>query len=188
VKEEDAPKRPRIDTRRVYSGRVLDLDIDTVRFPNGSTGQLEIIRHPGASAVLPFLDSPEDPDPRILLIRQYRYAAERFLYEVPAGRLDAGEDPLQCAHRELREETGYAAGRMEELGGFFTTPGFIDEFIYAYAASELSAGTSAHESDEFITVEAHRLSEALEMISRSRIIDGKTMIAILVAHYRRGRA
>src|SRR5919201_2262469 len=95
----------KLSSRRIYSGRVLNLDIDRVRFPDGSEGELEIIRHPGASAVLPFLSDPRGDDPQLLLIKQYRYAAEDFLYEIPAGRLDAGESPIECARRELLEET-----------------------------------------------------------------------------------
>ena len=96
----------KISSRRVYAGRVINLDVDTVRFPGGSTGELEMIRHSGASAVVPFLSDPEGDDPQILLIKQYRYAANGYLYEIPAGRLESGEDPAACAERELREETG----------------------------------------------------------------------------------
>src|SRR5919109_3732898 len=101
-----------LSTRRIYSGRVINLDIDTVRFPNGANGELEMIRHPGAAAVVPFLSDPAGDDPQILLLRQYRYAAEEFLYEIPAGRLDSGEDPRDCARRELMEETGCEAERI----------------------------------------------------------------------------
>lgn len=178
----------RLDSRRVYTGRVLDLDVDTVRFPDGTTGTLEMIRHPGASAVLPFLSDPSGEDPQLLLIRQYRYAVGDFIYEVPAGRLDPGEEPLRCAERELREETGCTAERMEHLITFYTTPGFTDERIHAFMAIGLSAGAAAHERDEFITVEALPLSRALELISQGRIVDGKTIITVLfAAGFRLGR-
>ena len=131
---------PRISTRRMYTGRIIHLDIDTVRFPNGSTGELEMIRHPGASAVIPFLSDPGGDDPQILLIRQYRYAAERYLYEVPAGRLDAGEAPDACARRELKEETGCEAERVEHLTTIYTTPGFTDEKIHVFLAVGLTRG------------------------------------------------
>src|SRR3954466_6135257 len=108
-------------SRRVYSGKIINLDVDTVEFPNGSTGDLEMIRHPGASAVVPFLSDPRGEDPQVLLIRQYRYAADGYLYEIPAGRLDPGEDPLDCAARELKEETGCTAEHLDYLLAMFTT-------------------------------------------------------------------
>ena len=91
-----------IASHRIYTGKTLILDVDQVRFPDGSTGELEMVRHPGASAILPFLSDPAGSDPQIMLIRQYRYAADAFLYEVPAGKLEPGEDPKTCAERELR--------------------------------------------------------------------------------------
>src|SRR5213596_2743219 len=99
-------------SKRIHKGRVIDLDVDTVRFPDGSTGELEMIRHPGAAAVLPFASDPRGADPTVLLIRQYRYAAGGPLLEIPAGRLEPGEEPAQCAQRELREEIGVTAARV----------------------------------------------------------------------------
>jgi ADP-ribose pyrophosphatase len=170
-----------ISSHRLYSGRVLNLDVDRVRFPDGSEGQLELIRHSGAAAVIPFLDAPDDPDARILLIRQYRYAADRYLYEIPAGRLEGGEEPIACARRELREEAGCEAESFISLGGFFTTPGFIDEFIHVFMATGLSCGDAMPESDEFIHSESHTLLEGLRMIDRGEIVDGKTIIALFMA-------
>ncbi len=179
---------PRVSTRRVYTGRVLNLDVDTVRFPNGSTGELEMIRHPGASAVVPFLTDPAGDDPQILLIRQYRYAAERYLYEVPAGRLDANEAPEHCARRELREETGCEAERVEHMFTMYTTPGFTDERIHVFMAVGLTRGEVAREPDEFIEVETLPLSRALGMVERGEIQDGKTSLALLyAAGFRAGR-
>jgi ADP-ribose pyrophosphatase len=171
----------KIGSRRVYTGRVLNLDIDQVRFPDNSTGELEIIRHPGASAVLPFLSDPSGPDPQILLIKQYRYAAEDFLYEVPAGRLDPNEDPADCARRELMEETGCTAARIEPLYTFYTTPGFIDERIHGFMATGITRGESRREADEFMTLETLTLSRALELIKSGDIRDGKTAVLILFA-------
>ena len=170
-----------VSSQRIYSGRVLNLDVDRVRFPDGSEGQLELIRHSGAAAVIPFLDEPNDSDARIILIRQYRYAADRFLYEIPAGRLEHGEEPIACARRELREEAGCQAASFTSLGGFFTTPGFIDEFIHVFMATGLTRGEAAPESDEFIHSESHTLFEGLRMIDRGEIVDGKTIIALLMA-------
>lgn len=170
-----------IATRRLYEGKVLNLDIDRVRFPNGSTGELELIRHSGASAVLPFLDEPNDPSARIILIRQFRYAADRFLYEVPAGRLEAGEAPIECARRELAEETGCTAESIAPIGGFFTTPGFIDEYSHLFIATGLTRGAPKPEVDEFIQQGSHPLQVALRMMDRGEIVDAKTMLALLTA-------
>lgn len=179
---------PRVATARVYSGRVLNLDVDRVRFPDGSEGELEMVRHSGASAVVPFVSDPAGDDPQLLLIRQYRYAAESYLFEIPAGRLDPGESPLDCAVRELREETGCTAERVEPLTSFYTTPGFTDERIHLFMASGLSMGESRRERDEFIEVVTHPLSEVLAMIERGEIVDGKTLVGILfAAGYRLGR-
>jgi ADP-ribose pyrophosphatase len=171
----------KLSSRRVYSGRIFNVDIDTVRFPNGSTGELEMIRHPGAAAVLPFLSDPAGEDPQILLLKQYRYAAEEFVYEVPAGRLDPGEKPADCAERELKEETGCSADRIEHLYTFYTTPGFIDERIHAFMAVGLTRGESRTETDEFITVETLTLSHALGLIQKGEIKDAKTALTILYA-------
>jgi ADP-ribose pyrophosphatase len=177
----------KVASRRVYTGRVIDLDVDTVRFPDGSTGELEMIRHPGASAVVPFLSEPTGEDPQILLIRQYRYAASSYLYEVPAGRLEPGETPEQCARRELEEETGCRAERVEALTSVFTTPGFTDERIHLFAAYGLTAGQLQRDADEFLEVKTMSLTEALAMIARGEIVDGKTIVALLfVAGFRLG--
>jgi ADP-ribose diphosphatase len=178
----------KLGSRRIYTGKVLNLDIDRVRFPDGSTGELEMVRHPGASAIIPFLSDPTGDDPQILLIKQYRYAAESFLYEVPAGRLDPGESPAECARRELLEETGCTAEKIEPLYTFYTTPGFIDERIHGFIATGITHGESAREADEFLTVETMTLSYALELIQKGEIRDAKTSVLILfAAGFRAGR-
>jgi len=139
-----------------------------------------MIRHPGASAVVPLLEAPGEPV-KVLLIRQYRYAADGFLYEIPAGRLDAGETPEDCAHRELKEETGYTAGRMALLTAIYTTPGFTDEFIHLFLAEDLKPGQSAPEIDEILELKSVPMSQALEMIQTGEIQDGKTISALLFA-------
>src|SRR6267142_3183527 len=166
-------------SKRVHKGRVIDLDVDTVRFPDGSTGQLEMIRHPGAAAVLPFASDPGGPDPTLLLITQYRYAAGGTLIEIPAGRLNPGEDPKDCAQRELLEEVGVKAGRIERLTTIWTTPGFTDERIHLFWAADLTAGAHAREPDEFIEVAPKPLSEVLELIRNGAICDAKTVLCIL---------
>lgn len=177
----------KVASRREYTGRIIDLDVDTVRFPDGSTGELEIIRHPGASAVVPFLSEPTGEDPQVLLIRQYRYAASSYLYEIPAGRLEPGETPEDCARRELEEETGCRAQRVEALTSIYTTPGFTDERIHLFAAYGLTAGQVQRDADEFLEVVTKPLTEALAMIARGEIVDGKTIVGLLfVAGFRLG--
>lgn len=178
----------RLSTSRPYAGRRISVDLDTVRFPDGSTGTLEMVRHPGASAVIPFLDPPGDADPRVILIRQYRYAAEGYLWEIPAGTLDPGDTPEGCAHRELREEAGCVAARMEHLVTIYTTPGFTDERIHLYAASGLTRVPSALEADEFLETHEVRWSEVGGMIRRGEIADAKSLAALMyVQCFRRPR-
>lgn len=140
-----------------------------------------MIRHPGASAVVPFLSDPAGDDPQVLLIRQYRYAAGGYMFEVPAGRLDAGEDPRHCALRELKEETGCTAEHIDFLTTIYTTPGFTDERIHLFMATGLTGGETKHEADEFLELQPTHLSEALEKIRTGAIQDGKTVIALLFA-------
>jgi ADP-ribose diphosphatase len=175
----DQEKPGKVGSRRVHTGRVINLDIDQVRFPNGTVGELEIIRHSGASAVIPFLGDPAGEDPVILLIRQYRYAADGFIYEIPAGRLEPGEPPETCAIRELREETGCTAEKMEHLYTMYTTPGFTDEKIHLFVATGLTRGESALESDEFVEVVPTQMSAALKLIKDGTINDAKTALSIL---------
>ncbi|MEO6528635.1 MAG: NUDIX hydrolase [Gemmatimonadaceae bacterium] len=168
-------------TERIHTGRIIKLDRDRVRYPDDTEAELEIVRHPGASAVVPFLTDPEGDDPQVLLLRQYRYAAEGYIYEIPAGRLDPGEDPSTCAARELKEETGCTARSIQPLFTMLTTPGFTDERIHLFIATELSHGESSREADEFVDIVVMRLSEALELIERGEIPDGKTALGLLYA-------
>jgi ADP-ribose pyrophosphatase len=177
---EDEPPPP-LKSERKYSGKVISLDVDTVRFPDGSVGELEMIRHPGASGVIPFLDDPNGPDPEILLIRQYRYAAGTFLLEIPAGRLEPGESPERCAERELEEETGRRPGNLRKVFELFTTPGFTDEKIHLFFAWNLEQRAHARERDEFISETSMKLSEAKKMVVTGVIADAKTALAILLA-------
>jgi len=178
----------RVSSRRAYTGKIISLDVDEVRFPDGSVGELEMIRHPGASAVIPFLSDPRAADPQVLLIRQYRYAAEGYLYEIPAGRLDPNEDPRDCAVRELKEETGCSAAQVEHLFTMYTTPGFTDEKIHLFMATGLESGASRHEPDEFLELHPTLLSRALEMVEAGEIQDAKTSLGLLfAAGFRAGR-
>jgi ADP-ribose pyrophosphatase len=170
---------PLVSSRRVFSGRVLDLDVDTVRFPDGSVGDLEMIRHPGASAVVPFVNDPRGADPEVLLIRQFRHAAERYVWEIPAGRLEPGEAPEACARRELEEEAGVTAGELRRLTTIYTTPGFTDERIHLFLASGLGEGTERREADEFLEVHRMPWSRVLRLIEQGEVEDGKTLIALM---------
>ncbi len=182
-----SPVRHRVATRRAYAGRLLQVDVDTVRAPDGSTLELELVRHPGAAAVVPLLSDPESSDPQVLLLRQYRYAAGGPIWEVPAGVLEPGESPEACARRELLEETGARAERMEHLTTIFTTPGFTDERIHLFIASGITAGEPRPMSDEFLEVEAKPLSRVLEMIRDQEMVDGKSIVALLyLAGFRLG--
>ncbi len=168
-----------LSASRLHSGRIVNLDLDTVRFPDGSTGRLEMLRHPGASAVVPFLDPPEQRDPRVLLIRQFRHAADGFIWEVPAGRLDPGEAPEACALRELEEETGMRASALERLTTIYTTPGFTDERIHLFLARGLEPGTHNREADEFMELHRVRWGDVLRMVEAGEIQDGKTLVSLL---------
>ena len=168
-----------VSSSRLYSGRIVNLDLDTVRFPDESIGQLEMLRHPGAAAVVPFLDPPSGADPRVVLIRQFRHAAAGYIWEVPAGRLDGGEPPEVCAARELEEETGMRARRLERLTTIYTTPGFTDERIHLFLADGLDPGAEHREADEFMELHTRRWSEVLGMVEQGEIVDGKTLVSLL---------
>ena len=169
-----------LTSRRIYTGKIINLDVDQVRFPDGSSGELEIIRHPGAAAVVPVASDPGSADPTLLMIRQYRYATGGELWEIPAGRLDhPGEDPEACARRELQEEVGVTAGKVQRLTTVWTTPGFTDEAIHLFMATELTPTAHNREADEFIDVVPKALSEVLEMVGRGEVCDAKTVVGIL---------
>ena len=188
MREEGADKTGRIESRRAYTGKIISLDVDVVRFPDGSVGELEMIRHPGASAIVPFLSNPSGEDPQVLMIRQYRYAAEGYLLEIPAGRLGPGEDPRDCARRELKEETGCSAEQIDHLFTMYTTPGFTDEKIHLFMATGLLAGEAKRELDEFLDLEPMLLSRALELVEAGEIKDAKTALGLLFsAGFRAGR-
>ncbi|HLB94775.1 MAG TPA: NUDIX hydrolase [Nitrospiria bacterium] len=157
---------------------MIDLNLEEAHLPNGKTVQLEMVRHPGASAVVPLQD-----DGWVVMIRQYRHAAGGMIYEIPAGRLDPGEDPLDCAKRELAEEAGQLAAQWDRLGAVFTTPGFTDEKIHLFLARKLTAVAQALEHDEVIEVVEVPLQEVITMIRQGEVIDGKTICGLMLAYF-----
>jgi ADP-ribose pyrophosphatase len=161
--------------RIIYEGRIVKLRIESVRLPNGEVVELELMRHPGASAV-----AAVDDDGRVVLIHQYRHAAGGYVWELPAGVLDhKAEAPDACAVRELREEVGIEAREWRPLGKIFTTPGFCDEQIHLFLARGLTHTAHARDHDEVIDeVREVPLDDALDMIRRGEIVDGKTVAGL----------
>lgn len=160
-------------SKNIFTGKVLTLNIDTVTLPNGFTVDLEIVRHPGAAAVVPLKDNGT-----VVLIKQFRHAAGGFIYEIPAGKLHPGEDPMHCAARELEEEIGYVAGRLELLTSILTAPGFTDEVIHIYKATGMTAGRQQLDRDEVLEVLEISLEEAIKMIKAGTIRDAKTIVGL----------
>lgn len=169
-------------TKSIYKGRIVTLNLETVTLPNGATVELEIIRHPGAAAIVPMKD-----DRTVVLIRQYRHAAGGFIYEIPAGKLHPGEDPRACAARELEEEIGYCVASLELLAGIFTAPGFTDEVIHIYKGTGLTRGKQKLDHDEVLDVIEMPIEKAIAHIEDGTIRDGKTIVG-LQAVYLRERA
>jgi ADP-ribose pyrophosphatase len=164
------------ERRVLYRGSIGEFGEDRLELPDGRQLTLAVLHHPGAAAVVPFLDAQT-----VVLLRQYRYAARATLWEVPAGKLDRGEQPELCAARELEEETGYVARRLTRLGRILTTPGFTNEVIHLFRADELHAGVQALEADESLHPVPVKLDEALAMIDRGEIVDAKSVCALLHA-------
>lgn len=166
----------KVSSEDVFDGNLLHVKKDTVRLPNGNIAYREWIKHPGASAVLPVT-----PEGRLIFVRQYRYPIQQVTLEIPAGKLDAeGEDPLDCAKRELSEETGYQAEKYTFLTKLATTVGFSNEFIYIYAAEGLTAGRQHPDEDEFINVCTLTMDEAMAKIRSGEICDAKSVTAVLL--------
>jgi ADP-ribose pyrophosphatase len=160
--------------KNIYQGRVVNLNLETVKLPNGATVELEIIRHPGAAAIVAMKD-----EETVLLIRQYRHAAGGYILEIPAGTLKPGEAPRDCAARELEEEIGFRASALEPVVTFFATPGFTDEVIHAFKATGLVPGRQNLDHDEVLEVVELPLREAIGRIQDGTIRDGKTIVGLL---------
>ncbi len=164
-----------LTTTRIYSGRIVTLDLNEVELPDGQHQMREVIVHPGATALIAL-----DNQNQILLVRQFRSAAAIIMSEIPAGLLNIGEDPMQAAIRELQEETGYKPGKIEPLGGFYAAPGYTTEYIHLFVATELIESRLPADEDEFIEVDHVTLESALSMIEQGEITDAKTIIALLM--------
>ncbi len=176
---EDTLSERLVSSQRVYEGRIVNLRVDTVRLASGRVTTREIVEHGGSVAIVAL--NEED---NVLLVNQFRAAVGRALLEIPAGTLEAGEEAEACALRELREETGYVAGHMEEIHVFYTSPGFCDERIWLYLATGLRPGAQDVETDESIEVVKLPLNRALKMVGSGEICDGKTILGLSVAHAR----
>lgn len=170
----------RISSRRLYDGHVLALDVDEVEEPGGVRARREVVRHRGSVAVLPV-----HADGRVALVRQYRYAVDEVLWELPAGRVDAGEAPEDAARRELEEETGMSPARLELISSFYATPGFCDEALRLFRATALTPVPARPEDDERIETFTLTLDEALSLVARGEVRDAKTLVALLLEDARR---
>ena len=167
--------RELLDSRRVFDGVVFDVDRDRLVEENGIEIVREVVRHPGGAGALPLFD-----DGRVALVRQYRRPARRELLEIPAGRIEDGETPEMCAAREIEQETGFRAGRIEKLAEFYSTPGFCEEKLHVYLATALISSSQALDHDELIEVVYLPFSEAVKMAECGGIEDSKTIIALLM--------
>jgi len=174
---DDGWREVRQDGERIYSGRIVELDVDRVRLPGGGESVREVIRHRGAAVILPILD-----DGRLLLVRQFRYPVGEVLLELPAGTLEPDEDPLPCAARELAEETGYVAHALTSLGRFYSAPGYTDEVLHAILALGLDrVGAADPDDDENLEPVIHTRDAVLAMIASGEIRDAKTIGAMMLA-------
>ncbi|GAE25447.1 ADP-ribose pyrophosphatase [Halalkalibacter wakoensis JCM 9140] len=163
-----------LKTNEIFKGKVIDLEVQEVELPNGKTSSREIVKHPGAVAILPITN-----EGKIILVRQYRKALGKTIVEIPAGKLEKGEDPLDSARRELEEETGYKTSKLDFLLSFYTSPGFADELIHLYITDKLEKGKTNMDDDEFLDILEVSLEEAEQMVKDQTIHDAKTAYAIL---------
>lgn len=177
MRTQDLPPPERvIDSRRIHEGRILNLREDTVELPDGRRALREVVEHSEVVAIVPV-----DAAGHVLLVRQYRLPAGQVLLEVPAGGVDPGESAEEAAQRELQEETGHRAGRLQRLGGFFVSPGYCTEFIHIFLASDLSESAVEADPDERIVVVRLSLREALRQVESGEIRDTKSIIGLLLA-------
>ena len=164
-----------MNRKTIYSGKVITLDVETVLLPNNKVASREIVRHPGAVAILPI-----DDQGNIYFVKQFRKAIEHELLEIPAGKLEKGEEPSQCALRELQEEIGFTSNKLTFINQIYTSPGFADEKIYIFKAENLVKSELMKDEDEFINIYRYRPDEAFNMIKNGKIRDAKTIAALLL--------
>lgn len=163
-----------LEQKYIFKGKVVTLRVDQVELPNGKAGTREVIEHQGAVAVVPLTDARE-----LVLVRQYRYPFSSAIWEIPAGKLDPGETPLEGGKRELLEETGATAQNYIDLGVYYPTPAYCDEKIHLFGATDLTFTAQSLDEDEFLEVKKFPLEQVVEMIRNNEIPDGKTQAAVL---------
>lgn len=172
--EQQKSREAKIEEKQIFKGAIFQTAIKNYTFKNRKTRQREIVKHNGAVICIPVLENQ-----KLVLIKQYRHAIDRILIELPAGKLEPGESPRNCASRELQEEIGYKAETLVPLGGFFTTPGFCDEYIHIFAAKNLKKGRLPCDESEGIDPFEASVEKALELIGQKKIEDGKTIVALM---------
>ncbi len=170
-----------VKTQRIYDGKIIKLDVDTVTLPDGNEATREIVRHPGGVGIVAI-----DSDDNIYLVRQYRRPYDEILLEIPAGKLDVGENPDCAAMRELSEETGFNCVNLKFIGSFYPSVGFLDENLRMYLATELTEGEIHTDDDEFLKLEKMPFEDAVNLVMSGEIKDGKTIAAILKVKLMRG--
>ncbi len=170
------PSFETVNTEEIYQGRTFRLRRDTVRMPNGSETRLDIVEHSGSVVMVPV-----DADGNVIFVRQYRHPAGLDLLELPAGTRDGSELPETCAAREMREETGMAAGHLQELGAFYLAPGYSTEFMFVFLATDLTPDPLPPDSDEFLQIEQIPVRQAMEMAEQGKVQDAKSLAALLLA-------
>ena len=164
-----------LESKTVYKGRIINLRLDSVVLENGSTALREVVEHPGAVGIVALKGNGD-----IVMVKQYRKAADQVLLELPAGKLEPGEDPVDCAARELAEETGYIAGDLRYLVSFYTSPGFSNEVMHMFLATGLREGENDPDDDEMVKTVEISPDRAMDMILEGEIKDGKTIAGILL--------
>ncbi len=164
-----------LSSKEIYKGNIIKVSLDEVELPNGHKSKREIVRHPGAVAIIALTD-----DKKLLLVRQYRKPLDMVIYEIPAGKLEPGEKPLDCARRELEEETGYKSDSIKHIQSFYTSPGFADEIVHVYFTDRLEKleNSAGLDDDEFLDLLEVTLEEAGKLIEENKIYDAKTVYAV----------